>query len=287
MTPALLAQVMEATWPPARTQHLGPWTIRDGAGGGKRVSAATADGIWTEADLAQAEAAMRAQGMRPLFLIREGGGESAGRAEGAAGGRGGGVGGGERGGIGERAGIGGVASACGGAGAGSGGGAGNGAALDTALAARGYHIIDPVVAYACAAGGLAQPPGMTTFAHWPPLAIARDLWAEGGIGPARLAVMDRVTGPKCAILARQADRPAGVAFVAVSAGVAMLHALEITPARRRQGSAQHIVQAAAGWALTQGAATLSLVVTVANQPARALYASLGMQAVGHYHYRQL
>lgn len=233
MTPEALARVMEATWPPARAARLGPWTIRDGAGGGKRVSAATADGDWTANDIVLAEAAMAAQGGSVLFLIREGE-----------------------------------------------------AALDAALAARGYAVVDPVVAYGCPAASLPPPPGMTTFAHWPPLAIARDLWAEGGIGPARLAVMDRVAGPKTAILSRHSDRPAGVAFVAVCDGTAMLHGLEITPALRRRGSAHHILQAAGHWALDQGAATLSLVVTAANAPARALYASLGMQGVGQYHYRQ-
>jgi GNAT superfamily N-acetyltransferase len=211
-------------------QRIGPWAIRDGAGGGKRVSAASAEGEWTEADLTLAEAAMPEDA---LFLIREG--EDA---------------------------------------------------LDSALAARGYRVVDPVVVYACPATGLPPPPHMTTFPHWPPLAIARDLWAEGGIGAARLAVMDRVAVPKAAIFARQADRPAGVAFVALAGTTAMLHALEIAPARRRQGSAHHILQAAAQWTLDQGGETLSLAVTRANAPARALYASLGMQAVGSYQYRQ-
>ena len=233
MTPEVLAGVMEATWPAAATRRLGPWTLRDGAGGGKRVSAATAEGNWTEADISQAEAAMIARGDPALFLIRAG--EDA---------------------------------------------------LDQALAAQGYGVIDPVVAYACPAASLAVPPHMTSFAHWPPLAIARDLWGEGGIGAARFAVMDRVPGPKTALLARQADRPAGVAFVAVAHGVAMLHALEVTPALRRQGSAHHMLQAAAHWALDHEADTLALVVTAANTPARALYTSLGMQPVGNYHYRQ-
>ena len=36
-----LEAALEATWPPARAWTVGPWRIRDGAGGGKRVSAAT------------------------------------------------------------------------------------------------------------------------------------------------------------------------------------------------------------------------------------------------------
>lgn len=235
MTPTTLFAAMEATWPAASATRQGPWTIRDGQGGGKRVSAATADADWTEADIPQAEAAMAALGQSPLFLIRDGD-----------------------------------------------------AALDQALEARGYRIVDPVLAYAGPAAPLAQAdlPFLGGFPHWPPLAIASALWAEAGIGPARLAVMDRVQTAKTAILARSNDRPAGVAFVATAGNIAMLHALEVTPALRRQGSAHNILTIAARWALDNAADTLSLVVTEANAGARALYASHGMTVVGHYHYRQ-
>ena len=56
MTPDDLAQVMEATWPPARMWQQGPFILRDGAGGGKRVAAASCDGDWTDADIDAAEA---------------------------------------------------------------------------------------------------------------------------------------------------------------------------------------------------------------------------------------
>ena len=234
MTPDQLLAVMEATWGPASTTRQGPWIIRNGLGGGKRVSAATAEGDWQDTDIPQAEATMASLDQPALFLIREGDGM-----------------------------------------------------LDQALMARGYRIVDPVVAYAAPIASLAQPPDhMTTFPHWPPMAIAADLWAEGGIGPARLAVMDRVQGPKTVVLGRAQDRAAGVAFVALHESIAMLHALEVTPSQRRQGSAHNILRAAAAWAQANGADMLSLVVTVANDPARRLYASLGMQAVGQYHYRQ-
>lgn len=230
MTPEVLARVMEETWPPAARRRLGPFVLREGAGGGKRVSAASAEGAVTAADLDAAEAA----GVG-LFVLREGE-----------------------------------------------------AALDAALAARGYAVVDPVVAYAAPAARLAEPapPPLSALPHWPPLAITREIWAEAGIGPARVAVMERAAGPKTVILARTNDHPVGVAFVALSGTVAMLHALEVRPAARRQGSANNILRAAAQWALDQGADTLSLVVTVANAPARALYASLGMEVVGQYHYRQ-
>lgn len=230
--PDLMA-AMEATWPPAARNRLGPVVLRDGAGGGKRVSAATVEAAWNTAALDAAEAAMRAKGDAPLFMVREGQ-----------------------------------------------------HALDADLAERGYALADPVVLYAVALAETGPAPDpMTAFAHWPPLQIVRTIWADGGIGVERVAVMDRVEGRKTALLGRSRDRPSGAAFVALHDTVAMLHALEVAPALRRQGSARNLVLAAAAWARDAGADWLALAVTEANRPARALYASLGMQAVGQYHYR--
>lgn len=236
MTTDMMLAAMEATWPPAAATRIGAWLLRDGKGGGKRVSAATLAGVFDPNTIANAEDAMHVAGMQPLFQLGP-----------------------------------------------------DDAALDAALAARGYKLIDPVVIYSCKLSEIAQtaPPPMATFPHWPPLGIAVDLWVEGGVGPARLDVMQRVLGPKTAILARSADRAAGVAFVAIHGTFAMLHALDVTPVLRRKGAARHILQAAADWARLQGATDLGLAVTAANVPARALYASFGMQAVGQYHYRQL
>jgi GNAT superfamily N-acetyltransferase len=210
--------------------------LRCGQGGGKRVSAATAEADWQAADIDRAAAAMRAMGQPQLFLIREGD-----------------------------------------------------SALDRDLARRGYGLVDPVVAYVATTGVLAgtAPAPMTSFPHWPPMEIAKALWAEGGIAAARLAVMGRVVGPKTCILARANDRASGVAFVACHGRHAMLHALEVTPALRRQGSAQNILRAAAAWASAEGVDTLSVVVTEANDPARRLYAEMGMTVAGQYHYRQI
>jgi ribosomal protein S18 acetylase RimI-like enzyme len=229
MTPDVLAEVMESTWPPASHRSLGSFLLRDGAGGGKRVSAASCEGDFAKADLDAVETAMA----EPLMLIRE-----------------------------------------------------TDATLDAALDARGWRVVDPVVAYAAPVATLtADLPPLATFAHWPPLEIARALWAEGGIGPARIAVMDRVQGPKAALLARTGDRPSGVAFVACHGTDAMLHALEVHPDQRRKGTGQSLLHAAANWAASEGATRLSLVVTRQNVAARALYDRLGMRVVGQYHYR--
>ncbi len=226
--------VTEATWAPARAFRVGPWMIRDGQGGGSRVSAATAVDVFSDADLPAAEAAMADLGQQALFMIRDGDD-----------------------------------------------------ALDTLLEANGYAVKDPVALYAVEVADLTTEPvpPVSAMPAWPPLAIMAEIWAEGGIGPARLAVMERVKCPKTGLLGRIQDQPAASGFVACDGKVAMIHALEVVPALRRLGVARNMMRAAAFWAQNQGATTLALAVTRSNVSANALYSSLGMKVVGYYHYR--
>lgn len=238
MTPSVqtLYAVTEATWPPASATRAGPWTLRDGAGGGKRVSAATVEGDWREDDLQAAETAMQLMGQDALFMLRDG--EDA---------------------------------------------------LDNALKARGYIVIDPVYLWMCPIDQLTDVavPRVTAFAIWEPLAIMQDIWADGGIGPDRIAVMERACSPKTGIFGRIADKPAGVAFCAVHNGIAMVHAVEIARLHRREGLGVWMMRQAAHWAKANGANWFSVLCTQSNEAACGLYASLGMQVVGQYHYRIL
>ena len=229
-----LYPVVEATWSPMRAFRVGPWMIRDGQGGGSRVSAATAVDAVSRADLAVAEAAMADLGQQSLFMIRDGDD-----------------------------------------------------ALDEMLDGQGYAVKDPVALYAVDVARLTgEPlPPVSAMPAWPPLAIMAEIWRSGGIGPARLAVMERVKCPKTGLLGRIQDQPAASAFVACDGKVAMIHALEVVPALRRLGVARNMMRAAAIWAQNHGATTLALAVTRSNVSANALYSSLGMTVVGYYHYR--
>ena len=228
--------VVDGTWPAASYRRLGPATLREGRGGGSRVSATTIEGAFTEADLDAAEQAMDAMGQRRIFQIRPGDD-----------------------------------------------------ALDTALEARGYAVLDPVNIYSCPVETLCDLPipRVTVLTVWEPLAIMREMWAAGGIGPERIEVMKRAEGPKTGLLGRLHDKPAGVAFAAIHDGVVMVHAVEVVPFQRRKGMAQWFLRAAAFWGRDNGAHTLSVVCTVANTPANALYSGMGMSKVGHYHYRHM
>lgn len=231
-----LCTVIDATWPAAAVLDLDPWTIRTGAGGGNRVSAATARRDVRTEELPRAAQAMRDLGQEPVFQIRPGDD-----------------------------------------------------ATDAVLAKAGYLKRDETVIYAAPIATIAthRPPPVTAFTVWPPLAAQADIWAQGGIGPARLAIMDRVRGLKTSIFGRTDDRPAATLFVALHGDIAMLHALEVAPVFRRRGLAQQLTRAAAFWAQGQGATIFSLLATTGNGAANALYQGLGMTDVGRYHYRAL
>lgn len=230
---ALFAAI-DGTWPAARQFRSGPWELREGQGGGKRVSAATAVDAVDESDIARAEAGMADLGQTPLFMLRD--------ADDL---------------------------------------------LDDMLARRGYPIVDPVVVLTCPVARLTdQPiPPLTTFVIWEPLAIMAEIWAQGGIGPARLDVMRRA-GLKTAILARHGQRPAGTAFAAVHGDIAIVHAVEVLPEHRRAGLAGWMMRRAAFWAQEQGVAEMAVLCTKANVAALGLYSGLGFEPVARYHYRQ-
>ncbi len=161
-------------------------------------------------------------------------------------------------------------------------------ALDALLEDAGYTILDPVNMYVAALEGLdITPPAPTASFHlWEPLAIQREIWADGGIGPERIAVMMRAAGPKAALLGRDAGRAAATGFAAIHAGIAMVHALEVLPDHRRRGTGRTLMAEAAIWAREQGARHLAVVCTADNTGANALYTGMGMSMIGRYHYRQ-
>ena len=227
------AAILHGTWPPAATRQVGPFTLRDGAGGGKRVSAASCVGVPDSDALAAAARDMDAANGQALFSVAPDQPE-----------------------------------------------------FDRMLTERGYLVLDPTLWLTCPIDRLiAPPPPESAFTVWPPLQVQREIWAEGRIGPERLAVMERAQGPKTSILGRAEDRPAGTAFVAIHDGTAMVHALEVRKDARRKGLAGWMMAQAAIWAAERGANELAVLVTEANEAAIAFYRGLGMSGGRCYHYR--
>lgn len=232
-----LFRAIDATWAPESFQTLGPFTLRYGAGGGKRVSAASLSAIGSAAnvsDINAAATAMRNAEQTPLFMIRD-----------------------------------------------------KETILDEHLEELGYSVIDPVTVYASEASELARNAvgGLAALPCEAPLALQREIWDEGGVGPERLAVMARSTTPKTYILGRTDDRPVGTVFASVSNTIGMLHALEVKDTWRRRGVGKALTFAAAKWAQAHGAEMFALLTVKNNAAACALYEKLGMRAIDGYHYR--
>ena len=87
-----------------------------------------------------------------------------------------------------------------------------------------------------------------------PLAAMREIWAAGGVGPSRLAVMARAVEPEdlpARPQRRRARRPAP--SPPATARSAMLQALEVARPFRRQGLGTALTRAAAAWVAAHGA----------------------------------
>ncbi|OUD09864.1 hypothetical protein BVC71_08560 [Marivivens niveibacter] len=69
-TVAQLYDVIDATWAPFAKHQVGAFTVREGAGGGSRVSCATGPADENGIDIAAAK--MRELGQTPIFMIRDG-----------------------------------------------------------------------------------------------------------------------------------------------------------------------------------------------------------------------
>lgn len=159
--------------------------------------------------------------------------------------------------------------------------------LDQLLAKRGYAHRDETNILVMDVGRLADRPlkPVSAFRIWPPLAIMTEIWAESGTGADRIGNMARVEGPKTGLFGRTSGHPAGVGFAAIAGDVAMVHGVAVRDRFRRQKTAENMMIAAAQWAQDMGARWFAALCTRHNMAANALYESLGMSVVGHYHYR--
>lgn len=160
--------------------------------------------------------------------------------------------------------------------------------LDAALAARGWTKEGDSHVLAAEAASLADHGigGRMVIRVSAPLAALDELWDDGGIGPARRAVMARAPEPKIVLLARESDRAAGALFIGCHGDLAVPHALQVGRAFRQRGLGRALMIAGARWAVENGARTIALSVDTGNDAALALYRGCGFAACGRYHYRR-
>ena len=225
-----LFKAVDATWSAKNFIDHDGWIIREGAGGGQRVSAATLEAPLNSANILSAEQKMESIGQNSLFMVRD-----------------------------------------------------SDADLDIVLEQANYGIVDPVVVLASPVNELLNHKytNHQTSLSQTPNQSAKEIWASGGIGADRLAIMERVVEPKAII--QSGDM--GVAFSASHKGIAMVHAVEVSKDHRRKGVANALMYKAALWAQDQNCDWLAVLTVRENIPARTLYETLGMTEAAAYHYR--
>ncbi|MEM6677140.1 MAG: GNAT family N-acetyltransferase [Pseudomonadota bacterium] len=171
-------------------------------------------------------------------------------------------------------------------------------ALDALLETRGYRLYDrsllmvrrlsePLSALQRNDGAGDEREACTAIRVTTPLEVLDQIWAEGGVGPARRAALDRAPGPKHIFLGRVGMRPAGAAAIVLDGDIAVTQALYVSPIARRRGLAAVLMAALAEAAAAEGARLMTHAVVEENAGARTLYERLGFRAFGAYHYREL
>lgn len=128
--------------------------------------------------------------------------------------------------------------------------------------------------------------GVRVMALRAPVAAAAALWAEGGVGPQRRAIMDRVRGRKLTLLARDGADPAGLAFAALceTTRIGFVHAVHVASTHRRRGVGRALMRAAQVFLRGSGAGWTAVAVRVGNAEAEAIYAASGFERQGAYAY---
>jgi ribosomal-protein-alanine N-acetyltransferase len=118
----------------------------------------------------------------------------------------------------------------------------------------------------------------------PLLAAMSQAHVESGLKPAWGAARIRwhVRDPESVVLiARLQTIVAGFAIMRYGEDIAHLNLLAVDPAHRRRGIARALVRWLEETALTAGTFIIGLELRAGNEPARALYRSLGYHELGH------
>jgi GNAT superfamily N-acetyltransferase len=160
--------------------------------------------------------------------------------------------------------------------------------LDDRLAARGYHIDDPVTTMAMRLGATvaltkdvavrAQADAAWLAVYVPNLSEDRRAAAPG--------IVAGVPQPRAFFSVVRDGATIATGLGVVHAGAVVCECIGTRPDQRRSGAAVAIMRAIETWGAGQGAAVSGLQVVTANTPAVRLYEKLGYIAVNGYHYRR-
>lgn len=166
------------------------------------------------------------------------------------------------------------------------------AALDRALAERGYRIDAPVTLLTAKAATPTEeraPRGVTVSVD---TSLSRDWLAvlsatsEPGTDVAHeTSLLPGIDLPHVFVTVFADDEPEAIGRAVVEGGWTGIFNMATKPQARRHGVARQVLSAISGWADAHAAPQLYLQVERSNVGARALYDSAGFTELATYHYR--
>lgn len=109
---------------------------------------------------------------------------------------------------------------------------------------------------------------------------------DPALGPGLAGVVGAIHPPAGLFVVGRRETPLATALCVHDGDLAGLFEIATEEAERRRGHSRRIVLAALKWARLRGAREAWLQVEAANQPALALYRSLGFAEIYRYHYRR-
>lgn len=165
------------------------------------------------------------------------------------------------------------------------------AALDAALAARGYARFDESLVQVATLDAAAAPDAEVAIAPRADAGWCADAARLGALAPAEEATLARMLArivPQAAFATLRAEEGRAVALGLAIAerGMAGLFEIMVDPARQGRGLGGRVCRALMAWARDgAGASAAYLQVTAGNAPALGLYRRLGFTTAYRYHYR--
>ncbi|GLX00798.1 GNAT family N-acetyltransferase [Microtetraspora sp. NBRC 16547] len=169
--------------------------------------------------------------------------------------------------------------------------------LDAELESRGYRLVDPTLVMTRPSLPSGETLPVTALDGAADLTIAQepspgwaDTWwrVDGGRHPQDTEISAKEWGVR--ILTGVPAAYASLGEDAVGRAVRQgewigIYRMAVVPEARRRGLGGAVLRGLLGWGRAQGASRAYLVVTEANEGARALYEREGFTVAGRYHYR--
>ncbi|MFA6111923.1 MAG: GNAT family N-acetyltransferase [Candidatus Latescibacterota bacterium] len=168
--------------------------------------------------------------------------------------------------------------------------------LDQTLAESGYRLEAETVTQVCPLAEVPVPEGIPFQGRFETWSDPAEAWLEAYLACSGTAASDlpvlqeilwQIPAETRFVVLKVAGGPVACALGVLDHACLGIFSVATAPGYRRRGYARSVIGHLVTWSLAQGAHTAHLQVLAGNEPARRLYASLGLRDAYRYWYRVL